>query len=507
MNSFRLKLILVLSFAIVAISLVIGFLSAKNMKTILNRELERSYSTQLNTIIHNLEKKHNQLIKSGLEGLYSEGYKESQIKFLKDQYYKYPGAILPVIFNENKKILLSPFNQTHFTHTINEDGSSYIIIDNEKWWMVHKFFKPWNWTIGYAIKFDDKNAGFTDFTNILLMSLLITSIFFITIFSLILSNFLNPIKELSQQVQNIKDGEFDVDIKVYNPNDEIGILSLAFKKMLSDMSKYLKEKIEYEKEQNAILEEKVAERTYQLKCSNEDLINANKNKQSLIRVLGHDLSNPLSIILSSTKIVIRKNKDEKILKLITNIDKASNTIKDITKSITDMEALKSGKNKIELGPVVINDVIEHTKFIFEEPLKSKEINLEYIFDTDENIKVIAEKTSLSNQVINNLVSNAIKFSLRGSTITIITKHIDEEVCIEILDKGVGMPPEMVKNSFDHEIETSRKGTNGESGTGFGLPLVKSYMDRYGARIEIESKEKSHDSKEHGTTIRLFLKKG
>ena len=86
MKSFKTKLLLVLAIAITCTTVVLGYFSITSMKSIVNRELERSYSTQLKTIIANLEKKHEHLKASGLEGLYKEGYKEEYKEKCKEKH-------------------------------------------------------------------------------------------------------------------------------------------------------------------------------------------------------------------------------------------------------------------------------------------------------------------------------------------------------------------------------------------------------------------------------------
>ena len=73
------------------------------------------------------------------------------------------------------------------------------------------------------------------------------------------------------------------------------------------------------------------------------------------------------------------------------------------------------------------------------------------------------------------------------------------------DDGIGIPDSILTKLFDDEAKTSRPGTGGEPGTGFGMPIVKSYMDLYEGQIEVLSKVKTEDNGESGTTFNLLFK--
>jgi len=74
----------------------------------------------------------------------------------------------------------------------------------------------------------------------------------------------------------------------------------------------------------------------------------------------------------------------------------------------------------------------------------------------------------------------------------------------VTDPGIGIPKETLKRLFDLTSATSRPGTEGEEGTGFGMPLIKSFVEHYGGKIEVESKEQGDGAENHGTTIRIWL---
>jgi signal transduction histidine kinase len=113
----------------------------------------------------------------------------------------------------------------------------------------------------------------------------------------------------------------------------------------------------------------------------------------------------------------------------------------------------------------------------------KHINLSHF--VSEPINILADKIMLKS-ILQNLISNAIKFSNPNTEINIYA--ISENNCIEITvsDKGTGMDTETLNNLFNFELNNSTRGTAGERGTGLGLMLCKDFVEKHGGKIWVES---------------------
>ena len=145
------------------------------------------------------------------------------------------------------------------------------------------------------------------------------------------------------------------------------------------------------------------------------------------------------------------------------------------------------------------------KSLFFEKAKAKNITLS-IPKLEESIYVYGEKVGLTHTVFANLISNALKFSEEGSTITIKITSDTNPVRIEVSDFGIGIPKNLAGNLFDPYSPTTRKGLSGEKGTGFGLPLAKDLMGLYGGKLEVESRPIDEHPDDHGTTFTVVLEK-
>lgn len=220
----------------------------------------------------------------------------------------------------------------------------------------------------------------------------------------------------------------------------------------------------------------------------------------LVKILCHDISNPLSIMQSSAD-SIRHNDNEKAWSWIT---KSLSLIVDIIEHVRKMEALKAGKMKLKLEPVSLGDIKNEIEFVFQNKLSEKDIKLKFE-NFDKANYILAHRTTVVHDVFANFISNSIKFSEKGSLIFVSAKYIDDKIQVKIRDTGIGMPQSILDSLFDSSKATSRPGTNREKGTGFGMPLAKGFMDQYQGEILIKSIDHLEDPENSGTTTHLTFK--
>lgn len=239
------------------------------------------------------------------------------------------------------------------------------------------------------------------------------------------------------------------------------------------------------------------------------LVKGNDERKKLLRVMSHDLSNSLVLIQASTmqlrRYVTKNELPSKLIDYIDRIEKASQFQQEVIEHVRMNEALKGGKIQVNPTCVHFNDVLKRATVLFEDRFKKKNVTLETNLEK-EDMCFIADEVAFSNHVFNNIISNALKFSFENSKIIVSAKVVDEDVIeISVQDFGIGMEPSLIAVLFDSDKRTSRIGTSGEKGTGFGMPLLKTYVELFGGEVVITSKVKSETSQEQGTTITLRLK--
>lgn len=234
-------------------------------------------------------------------------------------------------------------------------------------------------------------------------------------------------------------------------------------------------------------------------------INVKSNQiNNLLKVVSHDISNPLTVITANAELIDLKDREDKYAKYYNRILASTQNISEILAHVREFLSVASGKKQVKLEAVSLQEFVDKTRFMFKERLDAKSISIE--FESNTNSDFLAEPFSFGNHVLNNLVSNAIKFSKNDSEIKIISIEEQDHIKISVKDSGVGISAQAIPNLFKPDKQTSTVGTGGEKGTGFGMPLVKSYIDVYGGTIDIESITEDQSPNEHGTTIHLYLKK-
>jgi signal transduction histidine kinase len=282
--------------------------------------------------------------------------------------------------------------------------------------------------------------------------------------------------------------------------DSIVSLLIFFAVLL--VGKYYLDK---EKAVKKAAEQKINQQAKEIFIKNKQLENAMDDKTALLHVLLHDITTPVQLIMLNQKQLLSDDLKTR-MDASTNIKKYTENIVGILKNIRKVEALKSGKISLALGPVVLKEAILDTIELFEEKLEKKNITVNFKQLINDNATIVCERHSFVYSVLGNILSNAIKFSKNDSTININTFEENDNYHIEVVDRGIGIPKKILDNLFSHHCETTRKGTNGESGTGFGMPLVKAFVTKYGGSIDMQSRCRKLYHENSGTRATIIIKK-
>ena len=228
---------------------------------------------------------------------------------------------------------------------------------------------------------------------------------------------------------------------------------------------------------------------------------------NLLNIVTHDIANPLTLISGHAELLISQGQVSPAhTHALRRIARASELITDILHKVRQIQAAKAGKLRVETSPVSLTETFDKLRFVFEERLERKQQKLRIVLPANhQNLMVEAEPVMLLNEVFSNLVSNAIKFSPVGSTLDVIVSRTQDNVRIEVKDQGIGIPKDLLPFIFDDFRSTSRPGTNGETGTGFGLPLAPATSWKPSAAVlQVESHTAEDHRKGSGTTFILKL---
>jgi signal transduction histidine kinase len=230
--------------------------------------------------------------------------------------------------------------------------------------------------------------------------------------------------------------------------------------------------------------------TFKLYLDRWDEVKANLqdalSEATLLKVLGHDLRSPLTMAeLLIEKLERQTQKLPEAQAPLLEIKKLFSVQSEMLESVRDLQLFKRRKKEIFLGPVSLFQSVERVKSLFDYPLQKKNLKISTNLDLENDIQILAHKSYFENNVLINLFSNAIKYSPNGGEIFVEAKEENSHVIIEITDQGRGLTKEMRDKFHRGEPLPSLKGTGGESGSGFGLLLVKNFVGLLGGEVLIK----------------------
>lgn len=225
-----------------------------------------------------------------------------------------------------------------------------------------------------------------------------------------------------------------------------------------------------------------------------------KRIENLFRVLCHDLGNPLALLQMAIEQAQASPEIERKNRSIEISQRAVSNMVDITQNVRRMYSVQEGKAELQCVPMALNSAVEQIQFLFQTALAQKEINLQFDSNQHHTTVILVDPVSFVHQVLSNIISNSIKFSEPKGSIHIEAFPASQGfINLHIKDCGIGMPDQIRDRLFDVQAKNTRPGTMGERGTGFGMHLMKTFVEKYGGTVVVKSQENQ------GTTFILQLK--
>ncbi|MFM6927098.1 MAG: sensor histidine kinase [Bdellovibrio sp.] len=229
----------------------------------------------------------------------------------------------------------------------------------------------------------------------------------------------------------------------------------------------------------------------------------NGHIRQLFRAITHDILNPLAALELSQNRMLRNSADnaaecEQSKRIISNI-------RQTVENARYFDAAESGRVSLKILPISFKRVLDSALFSLEARISEKNLRID-IAPELEPLMVLGDEVSLRVQIVSNALSNAIKFSHPGGSIELSTVSYGDECEVIIRDHGKGISRDRLQQWEAAGALSSTVGTLGEKGTGFGLLLMKHYLEKVHGSLQICSISDEIDPQNCGTRVSLFLKK-
>ena len=223
-----------------------------------------------------------------------------------------------------------------------------------------------------------------------------------------------------------------------------------------------------------------------------------KMKDEFLATLSHELRTPLNAILGWSQIIRKGNIDAaRIRQGLDTIQRNVRAQSQLIEDLLDMSRIISGKIRLNVQPVDIKSVIEAALETVRLSAEAKGVQLQTVFD--QFIGVISGDPARLQQIIWNLLANAIKFTPRNGKVQIVLERVDSRMEISVIDTGLGIKPEFLPHVFERFSQADGSITRKHGGLGLGLSIVRGLTELHGGTVRVKS-----DGEGMGATFTVSL---
>jgi signal transduction histidine kinase/ActR/RegA family two-component response regulator len=238
------------------------------------------------------------------------------------------------------------------------------------------------------------------------------------------------------------------------------------------------------------LEEIVEARTADLVIQTARAEEANQAKSQFLANMSHELRTPLTAIVGYSSIMsdgIFGELNDKQKDALSAVTRSSEHLKNLIDDVLNLARIESGKEEPEPTSVLVPELLTHAYKLMQKTALDKDIKLEPLSIPAEvdNVHLYSDKKHI-NQIVINLMSNAVKYTPAGGKVKLTVELVDDRVKINITDTGVGIPPDRLKTLFERFERGSDSYSKSQEGTGIGLNLTKKLVEINKGQVGVES---------------------
>jgi two-component system sensor histidine kinase/response regulator len=255
------------------------------------------------------------------------------------------------------------------------------------------------------------------------------------------------------------------------------------------------------------LEQRVMERTNELRETNLRLLAADRSKNQFLANMSHELRTPLNSIIGFSSVLLENTGStlpSRFYKVLENIHVAGNHLLDLINDILDLSKIEAGKMELRTDEFDLRDTIASVERVMKGFAAEAKVSISASIDPA--VPRVRLDEGRLKQILFNLLSNAVKFSPRGGPVTMAVSSIPAglspldvvTVRIDVTDEGIGIAPDELQRIFDEFYQTEEGRRARRGGTGLGLSLTRNFVELHHGRIEVQS------ALGRGTCFTLYL---
>jgi PAS domain S-box-containing protein len=218
----------------------------------------------------------------------------------------------------------------------------------------------------------------------------------------------------------------------------------------------------------------------------EALREANRRKDAFLANMSHEIRSPMTSILAYADILLSHLRDPDDIECVKTIKQGGDHLLELITDVLDLSKIGSGKLKINREIISLPTLLNEVHSLMEVRAKERKLALIFQYDGAVPEKIETDRTRL-RQILFNLVSNAVKFTERGS-VQIVARFLanDSALEIEVVDTGIGIAAEQQGRLFQPFVQADSRTTREHEGTGLGLAITKHLVEMLGGEISFES---------------------
>lgn len=304
--------------------------------------------------------------------------------------------------------------------------------------------------------------------------------------SLIIMDWEMPEMNGYEALLELKKNEITVDIPVIMATGRTAPadLQMAFDAGASDYIRKPIEELELLARVNTCLS--INYLLHEVKEKNNKLEDLNREKDGMMSIVAHDLRTPLNNIKGLTQLISMVGQlTEEQSDFVSKIDMVVKRGNELIRDILDINSVKNAKTELDYTTIQIDEFVTNWKNNFDRQLEKKNQKLE-VSGSFDSLSINSDQ-SMITRILDNIFTNAMKFSESGSTIYLDINAIDDHICFSIKDEGPGISESDQKRMFKPFTKLTATPTGGEASNGLGLSIIKALVSELDGELNVISK--------------------